>query len=89
MAHHSGGPMSQKFLDQLLGREQNLGATKQFPQGKIDPTDEGEIRLAIGHKDGKVIVDFGTKVVWIGFDPKQARELAATIIKHADEVEGK
>lgn len=64
-----------------------LGPTKKFPRGKLNAGDEGELRLAIYHRDKTVILDFGTEVRWIGLDATGARRLAATIIQHADDVE--
>lgn len=75
MAHHSQEPMN---------KELGLGPTGQFPEGKLHQSDEGEIKLAIGHKEGKVVIDFGSQVTWIGFTPNQAEEIAALILKHAD-----
>jgi hypothetical protein len=62
-----------------------LGATGQFPEGKLTPEDEGEIRIGITHLDGKVVLDFGKRVAWLGLTPDQADEIAATLIKHAAE----
>jgi hypothetical protein len=64
-----------------------LGATNVFPRGKFTADDEGELRLAVAHKDGTVIIDFGKEVAWLGFDPATARALAALIISHADLIE--
>lgn len=60
-----------------------FGPTGRFPHGKADPTDEGEIRIGIAHDEqGRVIINFGTKVVWIGLYPAQAIDFAKTILKH-------
>lgn len=77
--HHSPQGPSEEFRKAF-----GLGATGKFPEGKLTPADEGEIKLAIGHKGGKVVIDFGTQVVWIGFTPNQAEEIAQTLLKHAD-----
>ena len=61
------------------------GPTGRFPQGKLRRDDEGELRLAVGHKTGKVVIDFGTQVAWIGLDPDQADGLADLIKQHAAE----
>lgn len=53
-----------------------LGSTGRFPQGRLTPQDEGELMFAVGHKNGKVVVDFGKPVSWIGFEPEQAIQLA-------------
>ena len=63
-----------------------LGATGRFPEGKLTSTDEGEIRIAIGHTGGKVVIDFGKPTAWIGFTPAQARQIANDILKHAEEI---
>ena len=59
----------------------------QFPMGKLAPEDEGELRLSVGHANGKVIMDFGKPTGWIGFTAAQAREIASFLSAHADEVE--
>lgn len=88
MAHHSGFPESDEVIRQLRRELQSsghkLGATGSFPQGRLTPGDEGEIKLAVASTNGKVVIDFGKPVVWIGFDPEQARGLAAMLLKHAD-----
>jgi hypothetical protein len=81
MAHHSTTP-----LDPSLIRDLMLGATNQFPQGKLNEHDEGEIRLAIGQKNGKVVIDFGKPVAWLGFDPEQAEQIASSLLEHAREI---
>jgi len=56
--------------------QEQLGATRNFPQGKLVPHDEGEIRFAVGEKEGKVVIDFGKETAWVGMFPEQAIELA-------------
>lgn len=60
-----------------------IGATGTHPSGKLTPHDEGGIQFAIGVKDGKVCIDFGTPVKWLGMEPGQALELASSLIEHA------
>lgn len=60
-----------------------LGASGDFPQGRLTETDEGELRLAVGHKDGKVIIHMGTPVSWFGMDAYQATALANSLHEHA------
>lgn len=62
------------------------GALGTFPQNKITKEDEGAIQFAIGSKDDKVIVDFGTPVHWLGMSPHEAAELASALMKKAREV---
>ena len=66
-----------------------FGATKKFPQGKINKDDEGEIQFGVRHDHAHVILDFGKQVTWLGMDPGLARQLGALLIKHADQVEGR
>jgi hypothetical protein len=61
-----------------------LGATNTFPRGKISNHDEGALRLAVGVKDGTIVVDFGTPTSWIGLDPVSAKNLAELLMKHVE-----
>lgn len=53
-----------------------LGQTGRFPEGKIHRTDEGELRMAVSARQGKVILNFGTPIAWIGLTPELAELLA-------------
>ena len=64
-----------------------LGATKDFPRGKLNQHDEGGLTLAIGVKDKTVIIDFGTSTAWIGLDKKTAIDFANSIIDKAESIE--
>ena len=83
MGHHSSDS-SKEFLRQIEEARSLFGATGRFPEGKIDPSDEGELRFGIAHRDGQVIVQFGKPVAWFALGPAQARELAALLQEHAD-----
>lgn len=61
----------------------SLGPTGRFPEGKLTPDDEGEFAYRVGHHHGKVVVDFGTPVAWVGLAPEDARELALLLTTHA------
>ena len=93
MSHHGERPfdtldergadnMRELFKERLLQAE--LGATGKQPEGKLAKGDEGEIMFAIGHQFGKVTLDFGKAVAWVGMNPDQAEALAATIMTHAN-----
>ncbi len=73
MSNHSSGMDEQ--MKELLG----LGATGKFPEGKLTKMDEGELAMAIGTHQGKVVIDFGKPTAWIGFTKEQAYELANTL----------
>lgn len=85
MAHHSS---SQFDGDISAFRDAFLGPTGKYPQGKLTPKDEGEIRIAVGSKDGKVVMDFGKPTAWIGMDPEQADAIADSLREHARAARG-
>lgn len=62
-----------------------IGATGDFPQGKLNDSDEGALRMAIGYdaRDGIVRVDFGKPVAWLGLPPPEAVGLARLLLRHA------
>lgn len=59
------------------------GATGDFPQGKLNGDDQGGLRMAIGVKDGVIVVDFGKPVAWLGLDKATALALSDNLRKHA------
>lgn len=60
-----------------------LGPTGTHPAGKIHASDEGAIKIAVGHHEGNVVLDFGTPTKWIGLPPTKALDLARAIRLHA------
>lgn len=84
MAHHSS-EMSDAMRRQMEEFFPRLGATGKFPQGHLSPEDEGELMLGIGVMDGKVILNFGKPVMWIGFDHEQAIQLAQMLYDKASD----
>lgn len=97
MAHHGtdpfdgeGGPdmdriaARQKLMRDLLNSAAEFrGAIGSYPEGKLTALDEGSIQFAVGGQDGKVVIDFGTPVRWMGMTPQQAADLASDIMKWA------
>lgn len=63
---------------------EQLGPTGRFPEGRLNGNDEGEIRFAIRSCGGKLIMDFGTPVAWIGMGRSQAIHLIKILQEHAD-----
>jgi hypothetical protein len=61
----------------------------QYPRGKLNDSDEGELQMKIGVCDRTVILDFGKPVVWLGLDYHTAMNLAANIMKRATEIKPK
>lgn len=72
------------LMEQVVKAESpQFGATGKFPMGELDKTDEGEIAFGVTSHRGKVIINFGKPVAWLGMDARQAGALAATLIQHA------
>ena len=82
--HHGKGVMA------LIPENEKLGATGEFPDGKVNRDDEGEVRFAVGSDTEKkiVFVDFGKVVKWVAMPPKAARELAQILLEQAARAEG-
>ena len=66
-----------------------LGATGEYPLGKLNEDDEGEIAIAIVSvkATGKVLIDFGKPVVWLAMNANQAKGLGELLIKHAGDLD--
>lgn len=91
MSHHSSESdlaLNAKLQRMLEDVDRPLGATGEHPRGRLTPTDEGGIKIAVGSKNGAVVINFGTPVAWIGFSPTEARQLAESLVKHADSFDG-
>lgn len=61
----------------------------EFPRGKLNADDEGQLAIRIGVKDRTVVIDFGKQVVWFGMDYFTAKALAENILKHAEAIKPK
>jgi len=62
-----------------------LGATGEFPQGKMNPTDEGACNIAIARDpQGRVVVNFGKPVVWFALYRTDAIQFAKLILQKAN-----
>lgn len=95
MAHHGSEPFDgapedparnierNKLMRDLLDTTGFRGALGDFPEGQLTKSDEGAFQFAVGEKDGKVVIDFGTPVHGIGLTPQQACDIASAILKRA------
>lgn len=99
MAHHSSEEFpnpARKALGDLVRRQHGeggpffdmsqLGATGRYPEGKLTDNDEGEIQFALGTKDGKVVLDFGKPVAWLGLLPEQAIDIGQMMINRGKDI---
>lgn len=57
----------------------------KYPNGKINDTDQGELRIAIYKEKGEIILNFGKDLSWIGFGKVEALALAKLLIQKANE----
>lgn len=60
-----------------------LGGTGEFPEGKLNGSDEGSLRFAIGQEGGCVSIAFGKPVAWLAMPPEQAVAMAELLIAKA------
>ncbi len=81
-------PAKDKIAEKLGAIEGQLGATGRFPEGKLDPTDEGELAFAVmtDESKGLMILDFGKPVAWLSLTPESAVKLGNTLFKRAKEL---
>lgn len=63
------------------------GPTGLYPEGKLQPGDEGELNIGITHDEGKVIMTFGSSVKWLAMLPDQAQAVASALLHYAEKAE--
>lgn len=59
-----------------LAKELGLGAEGTYTHGKVDETDEGDLKAALTIKNGKVLLLFGKKLSWVAMTRDQALGLS-------------
>jgi hypothetical protein len=65
-------------------KREQLGATGEFPKGRLNDGDEGALKVAVGTENGVVKIDFGKRIAWIGLPKREAVAWASVILKHAE-----
>ena len=97
MSNHGMDPNdnpAKEFVDELRKKHEKmgealegtaLGATGRFPNGKITPTDEGELAFEVQPDPDKNLIHmkFGKPVAWFSMTPELANDLANSLLKHA------
>lgn len=70
-------------------KDLKIGPTGQFPRGRADVDDDGELRLALAtdHANALVRIAFGRPVAWLGLPAEDARALAHMLVEKADEID--
>lgn len=76
----------QEMLDGLP--PEKLGATGEFPEGKLGPGDEGALQLAIGVEGKAVIIHMGMKpVAWFAMNAADAYTFGTLVQNRAYEAD--
>lgn len=44
---------------------------EEYPDGKLSKDDDGELKMMAFMKNGRLILDFGKDVSWLGFGKKE------------------
>lgn len=65
-----------------------IGPTKQYPHGKLNPADRGEIVVGVRVEKDKIVVDFGTDLSWVALTPESAIEFATVLLAKANAMLG-
>ena len=84
LSHHGDKPPQSELLKQFA--EQLKGnATRKWPEGRLDGTDDGQLVYKVGSdpETGLVKIEFGKPVAWMAMSPQDAVNLAQSLIKHA------
>jgi hypothetical protein len=66
-----------------LLRAAQAQAQGEYPDGRLSEHDEGALAMALGHKNGRVVLQFACPVQWCAFTPEQALSIAQGLIEHA------
>lgn len=62
---------------------QQIGPTHEYPLGRLDETDEGELAVALGIQQGKIVLRFGALISWLAMSPEQAIMFAEALKQKA------
>ena len=65
-----------------------IGGSRQFPDGKLNQEDEGELTMALGVDQGNVVLNFGKPVGWLALPPQAACDLARGLLAKAAAIQG-
>lgn len=82
---------------ELMGRiyrrgfNAKVGETGEFPYGKMNPSDQGELTVAVAADPALGVIKFmfGKPVAWLALPVGHARQLAKVLLEKAAEIEKK
>lgn len=87
MSHHGD---EQQELSELMKRfkeQKDRTAKREYPAGRVSADDDGAIAYMVSCDATKVIrIDFNKPVAWVGLGPKEAIQLAQSLIKFARDI---
>lgn len=53
--------------------------TREFPDGRIAPTDDGVCKMGVSVVKGRVVIAFDRPMDWVGFTAQEASDLADSL----------
>jgi len=74
-------PLKAEALARAIEKAIRPGAAGEFPEGKLNAQDEGQLRLILSADDTQVRIDLGKAVAWISMPKSQALTFAFGILE--------
>jgi hypothetical protein len=65
-----------------------VGPTGAYPRGQFSDSDQGELQVAVGSLNGRVVFRFGTPVSWLAMPPEDALTLAEVLAERVEKMAG-
>lgn len=59
---------------------------RNYPRGRLGPSDEGQTQVAVTEKNGTVIIAFNKPMRWIGLGHEEAKALGEKLIQLAGRI---
>lgn len=96
MSHHGSDFFNKQFQQSEIFKELTNSIksgeidekySKQYPAGQLNENDEGVIAFRITSNEGKIIIDFGKSVFWLGLEIKEAKGLVDILQQHIEKQE--
>ena len=82
--HAASDDLRNEMRKQIARMEERSGATGEFPHGKLNHNDEGELAMIVGADEAKgvVFIDFGKSIRWFAMTPTEVDGLIALLEEH-------
>ena len=62
--------------------------TREWPEGRIDPTDDGKFQMGVRVIKGRVVIAFDRPMDWVGMTAAEASDLADVLRTRSLEARG-